>query len=69
MSELSIVLNGEPFELPKKISIVESFDILELSSKFMAVEVNNEIIFRDSWETFLISQGDKIELVRAIGGG
>ena len=34
----------------------------------MAVEVNNEIIFRDSWETFLISQGDKIELVRAIGG-
>ncbi len=69
MSELSIVLNGEPFELSKKISIVELFDILELSSKFMAVEVNNEIIFRDSWETFLISQGDKIELVRAIGGG
>lgn len=69
MSELSIVLNGELFELPKKISIVELFDILELSSKFMAVEVNNEIIFRDSWETFLISQGDKIELVRAIGGG
>ena len=69
MSELSIVLNGEPCELPKKISIVELFDILELSSKFMAVEVNNEIIFRDSWETFLISQGDKIELVRAIGGG
>ena len=69
MSELSIVLNGEPFELPKKSSIVELFDILELSSKFMAVEVNNEIIFRDSWETFLISQGDKIELVRAIGGG
>lgn len=69
MSELSIVLNGEPFELPKKISIDELFDILELSSKFMAVEVNNEIIFRDSWETFLISQGDKIELVRAIGGG
>ena len=69
MSELSIVLYGEPFELPKKISIVELFDILELSSKFMAVEVINEIIFRDSWETFLISQGDKIELVRAIGGG
>ena len=69
MSELSIVLNGEPFGLPKKISIVELFDLLELSSKFMAVEVNNEIVFRDSWETFLINQGDKIELVRAIGGG
>ena len=69
MSELSIVLNGEPFELAKKISIVELFDLLELSSKFMAVEVNNEIVFRDSWETFLINQGDKIELVRAIGGG
>ena len=69
MSELSIVLNGESFELPKKISIVELFDLLELSSKFMAVEVNNEIVFRDSWETFLINQGDKIELVRAIGGG
>ena len=69
MSVLSIVLNGEPFELSKQVSIVELFDLLELSSKFMAVEVNNEIIFRDSWESFLINQGDKIELVRAIGGG
>ena len=51
------------------MSIVELFELLELSSKFMAVEVNNEIIFRDSWESFLINQGDKIELVRAIGGG
>ena len=52
MSELSIVLNGEPFELPKKFRLKELFDILELSSKFMAVEVNNEILLEILGDVF-----------------
>ena len=69
MNELSIVLNGEPYELPKRVSVLELFELLDLSTKFMAVEINDEIIFRDSWGSYLLSQDDKVELVRAIGGG
>ena len=69
MHELSIVLNGESFKLNKQVSITELFKVLDLSSKFMAVEINGEIIFRSSWDYHLINENDKVELVRAIGGG
>jgi thiamine biosynthesis protein ThiS len=69
MNELSIVLNGESFKLNKQVSITELFKVLDLSSKFMAVEINDEIIFRSLWDSHLINENDKVELVRAIGGG
>ena len=69
MNGLSIVLNGEPYELPKRVSVLELFELLDLSTKFMAVEINDEIIFRDSWGSYLLNHDDKVELVRAIGGG
>ena len=69
MNGLSIVLNGESYELPKRVSVLELFELLDLSTKFMAVEINDEIIFRDSWGSYLLSKDDKVELVRAIGGG
>lgn len=69
MNGLSIVLNGESYELPKRVSVLELFELLDLSTKFMAVEINDEIIFRDLWESYLLNQDDKVELVRAIGGG
>ena len=69
MKGLSIVLNGESYELPKRVSVLELFELLDLSTKFMAVEINDEIIFRDSWGSYLLNQDDKVELVRAIGGG
>ena len=69
MNGLSIVLNGESYELPKRVSVLELFELLDLSTRFMAVEINDEIIFRDSWGSYLLSQDDKVELVRAIGGG
>ena len=69
MNGLSIVLNGESYELPKRVSVLELLELLDLSTKFMAVEINDEIIFRDSWGSYLLNQDDKVELVRAIGGG
>ena len=69
MNGLSIVLNGESYELPKRVSVLELFELLDLSTKFMAVEINDEIIFRDSWGSYLLNQDDKVELVRAIRGG
>ena len=44
MNGLSIVLNGESYELPKRVSVLELFELLDLSTKFMAVEINDEII-------------------------
>jgi len=39
------------------------------SRKAYAVAVNNEIITKDNYESTILRDGDKIEIVKAIGGG
>ena len=69
MTKIKILLNGESREVPKDLSIKELFKFLELSEKHCAVEINKEIIFKTNWDKRLLINEDKVEIVRAIGGG
>jgi sulfur carrier protein len=69
MSKIKIFLNGESREIPENLSVKELFSFLELPSKHCAVEVNKEIIFKANWEKKILDKEDKVEVVRAIGGG
>ena len=42
---------------------------LEIVNKRLAVEINTEIVPRSQFEHHILSAGDKIEIVHAIGGG
>jgi|TARA_B110000444_G_scaffold198382_1_gene189503 sulfur carrier protein len=66
---IKISLNGSAQEIPVETSINGLFSFLDLSDKFIAVELNNEIVFRANWEKVKLIQDDKVEIVRAIGGG
>ena len=69
MTKIKILLNGESREVPEDLSIKELFKFLELSEKHCAVEINKEIIFKSNWDKRLLINKDKVEIVRAIGGG
>jgi sulfur carrier protein len=69
MAKIKIFLNGELREIPENLSVKELFSLLELPSKHCAVEVNKEIIFKANWDTKILDKEDKVEIVRAIGGG
>ena len=69
MTKIKILLNGESREVPEDLSIKELFKFLELSEKHCAVEINKEIIFKINWDKRLLINEDKVEIVRAIGGG
>ena len=69
MTKIKILLNGESREVPEALSIKELFKFLELSEKHCAVEINKEIIFKINWDKRLLINEDKVEIVRAIGGG
>ena len=69
MIKIKILLNGEPREVPENLSIKELFTFLDLSEKHCAVEINKEIIFKTNWDKRLLINEDKVEIVRAIGGG
>ena len=69
MTKIKIFLNGEPREIPEKTSVKQLFTFLELSDKHCAVEINKEIIFKSIWNERELLKEDRVEIVRAIGGG
>ncbi len=66
---LEISLNGEPRSIPAETTITDLLVILELTEQRLAVELNREIVPRSEHETRSLRAGDRIEIVRAIGGG
>ena len=66
---MEIFLNGETQQIEKACNIANLLKELELENKRLAVEVNLEIIPRSQFNDYTLSQGDKVEIVQAIGGG
>ncbi len=66
---INIILNGKSKQLDSDASITQLLEILALSEKRLAVEVNQQIIPRDDFASHLLQEQDKVEIVQAIGGG
>lgn len=66
---ITITLNGEAYQLGQGQTLAELVDALQLSGQAIAVAVNRQIIARPQWQTQLLQVQDKVDVVRAIGGG
>ena len=66
---MNIVLNGEPRGLDGALTVRGLIERLDLADKRLAVEVNEEVIPRSQHTDFLLHDGDRVEIVQAIGGG
>jgi sulfur carrier protein len=68
-SPIKIFINGDLKKFPKETNIVSLLEILNISSKHIAIEINESLIFRSDWEKTNLKDEDKVEIVKAIGGG
>lgn len=66
---MKIELNGEPRELSAGATVADLIDQLSLTGKRLAVEVNEDIVPRSQHADIRLNDGDRVEVVRAIGGG
>ncbi|MFL2733144.1 MAG: sulfur carrier protein ThiS [Gammaproteobacteria bacterium] len=66
---MKIFVNGTPTEIPLDLNIYMLLDQLDVQKKHIAIEINENIIFKTDWESTKLEEGDKIEIVKAIGGG
>ena len=64
-----IQLNGEPREVKENISLPELVASLSLKPEQVAIEVNQRVVRRAQWESILLQEADKIEIVHFVGGG
>lgn len=66
---IRLTVNGETMQLYSTDNLKHLLESLHLGEKRIAVEVNREIIPQSLHQVTRIREGDKVEIVRAIGGG
>lgn len=66
---MHIQLNGERYELPDGQSVADLLQRLALTGRRLAVELNRDIVPRSQHAATVLVEGDRVEVVHAIGGG
>lgn len=66
---MQIQVNGQAMEFGEGATVSELIQRMELTGKRLAVEVNEDIVPRSDHVRFRLSDGDRVEVVHAIGGG
>jgi sulfur carrier protein len=66
---ISITVNGEPRQLEAPLNCAELLVQLELAGKRVALERNGEIVPRSRHAEQQVADGDRLEIVVAVGGG
>jgi len=66
---MSLTVNGRPEPLPSPATLDGLVDALKLTGQRLAIEHNGQIVPRSLWEQTAVADEDRVEIVRAIGGG
>ncbi len=66
---INIILNGNDKQLDSSTSITQLLEILDLSEKRLAIEINQQIVPRSNFASVTLNNLDQVEIVQAIGGG
>ncbi|MHB8473006.1 MAG: sulfur carrier protein ThiS [Gammaproteobacteria bacterium] len=66
---MEIIVNGQARQVVDGLRVSALLEMLELSGRRLAIEVNREIVPRSRFATQQLQAGDQVEIVQAIGGG
>jgi sulfur carrier protein len=66
---IQVTVNGATHRLDRPLEVSEFLAKLELAGKKVAVERNGEIVPRSAHGGTVLADGDRLEIVVAVGGG
>ena len=66
---MKVTVNGETRELAADSTLQSLLESLDMTRGRVAVEINQEIIPRSKHSEHFLHDGDKIEIIHAVGGG
>ncbi len=69
LGAMEIFVNGERREVAEGLTAAALIAQLGLEGQRLAMEVNREIVPRSTYAEHRLAPGDRVEIVRAIGGG
>jgi sulfur carrier protein len=66
---MRIIINGQPHELYGAGTVADLIARLELTPQRVAVELNEQLVRRASFDQTPLRDGDRVEIVTLVGGG
>ena len=66
---IKIVVNGKDVELEQAMPVNDYLDHIGLLGRRVAVAVNSEVLQEEEYADTVIGDGDRVEVVRPVGGG
>jgi sulfur carrier protein len=66
---IQVTVNGAAHRFDQPLQVSMLLQRLELAGKKVAVERNGEIVPRSAHASTLLADGDRLEIVVAVGGG
>ena len=66
---MELLVNGPPRTVPDALTVAGLLDELSLHRSRVAVEVNQDVVPRKTFDGATLRDGDRIEIVTFVGGG
>lgn len=66
---MQIIVNGTPRDIPEQDSLLALLKELKLDPDTTLAELNRVVLGKNSYGEVTFHQGDRLELVRFVGGG
>jgi thiamine biosynthesis protein ThiS len=66
---MTVTVNGRPRQLPPSFTVAQLLELLQLEGALVAVERNQTIVPRNAFDRTSLLDGDRLEIVRFVGGG
>ena len=69
MTMITITINGKQKDLEGPQSLMDYLEALGIAQRAIAIAYNGDIIRKNEIQEVTLVDGDKLEIVRAVGGG
>ena len=69
---MKVLVNGKETTVNDAISVAQLLAELhgaDSNTRGIAVALNGEVVTRGHWDEAILSEGDRLEVLRAVGGG
>lgn len=66
---ISVTINGQKHELNRPMTVLAYLEMKGLAGRQLAVAVNGVVLRKEEFAATTVSDGDRMEVVRPVGGG
>ncbi|QDV29136.1 hypothetical protein Spb1_10050 [Planctopirus ephydatiae] len=67
--EIVVTINSQERSLPVEMNLTQLIELLKLEPRYLAIELNGQVISRKLHATTRLTEGDVLEVVTLVGGG